>query len=532
MQLRPLLLAGPLAFLALFYALPLTHVLVAAGDPTAWAWVAGPFVTGRLVGAFQQALLSTALAMAAAVPLAWLHHAHRIPGGRVQMALHAAPFVMPVFVVVYGWQALLGSHGGSGAPTIEDSLGPLGMVVLCNAYYNYGLAARLLEAILARRSRRIEEAARTLGASPKAAFYRTTFAALAPAGAAVALVVFLFCFGSFGVVLLLGNVGHGTPVSTVETLLWGQLQGIDPHTSRAAALGIIQLVMNVALLAGVAWASRYRLPAERWTAPPASRPVAWASWALCLVAMAPLAAVLVGAWRVGNGWSFAAWHALLNERDPAHVGGFSLPHALGLSLWYAFWAVLLSLLLTACVAYGGRRLGPTGRRISEGLAALPLGTSSLLIGLALLLAYGAGGIVDLRGTRSQIILAHTLLAFPFTARVLLPAFAQRDVRLDDAAQSLGASTWQVARRIHLPTLRPALAAAAGFAAAMSLGDFGASLVLMRTDNASLAVWTAWHDLPYRPIDHAQATALAALLGVLAGAAYALFEWTRPKGVVL
>lgn len=505
------LLAAPLALLALFYAWPLAQTLRAA-DASGWPWIASAYVRGRLGVALLQALLSVALTLALAIPLAWHHHARAIPFGRLQMAMHAAPFVMPVFVVVYGLQM-------TAAPLLAT---PLLAVVVAHAYYNYGFAARLLRAALDRRPRRLEEAARTLGAPARGAFWRVAFPLLLPSLAAVALLVFLFAFTSFGVVLLLGAGEVGTP----ETLLYQSLGGAYPRLERAAALGALQLALGVALLAGYHALLRRAAGLERDARPrrlPARRRDAALQWMALALAMAPLAAVLAGGFRVGGAWSLEAWRALLDAEHPSHLAGFDLGRAVALSLLYAASAVVISVLLTMLLAYAREDLPAPLRRAADALSSLPLATSSLLLGLGYLLAFGAGAWLDLRGSAAVVVLAHTLVAFPFTARILLPALAARDRRLDESAALLGASRAGLVARVHLPMLAAPLAAAAGLAAAMSLGDFGASLLLMRPDNMALGIWIAQHDAPFDPILKAQAIALAALLGVLTAAAYGVLE---------
>lgn len=505
-----LLLAGPALFLALFYAYPLARVLGAAASGPAWAWLASPYVAGRLRVALLQAVLSVALALAAAVPLAWLHHGRAIPGGRYHLALHASIFVMPVFVVVYGLQLL-----GAGA------LPPLAAVVVANAYYNYGLAARVLHQALDRRPRRLEEAARVLGASPRAAFARVSLPLLLPSFAAVALLVFVFAFASFGVVLYLGQ----GEVSTLETLLYQSLGGAFPRRDRAAALALAQIALSLALLLAYAALQRRDRGLEKDPAPERAPAKPWHSalaWGALAAGLLPALAVLVGGFQVRGEWSLEPWRALLDADDRAHVAGFDVWRAISLSLAYAATSVALALALTLLLAYGARSLGRL-RPLVDALSSLPLGTSSLVLGFGFLLAFGAGSWLDLRGSRVVIVVAHALVAFPFVARVVLPALDLHDARLDEAAALLGAPPRDVAWRVHLPLLAAPLAAAVGLGAAMSLGDFGASLVLMRPDNMGLSVWIARHDAPFDPLRKAQAVALAGLLLVLVAATYALAE---------
>lgn len=513
----------PAVFLALFLAVPLLSVLVQAGDADAWAWLASPYARGRILGAALQATLSVALTLALALPLAWHHHARALPFSSTQMAIHAAPFVLPVFVIVHGVQQMLGNGGWTARLTGLDvlaAIGPLGAIVVAHAYYNYGFAARLIHAALERRPHHLEEAAATLGATGAGAFWRVTAPMLAPAVGSVALLVFLFSFTSFGVVLWLGQGQH----STLETLIYQNLGGVLPRTGRAAALGVLQVGINVLLLVGYLrlfkrahWPRRTVRPG-----PGASWGHSLGSYAAVALAVAPLLAVLSGGFQVRGEWTLEPWRALLDADHPGHLAGFHLGEVVGRTLAYAAASMVASVALAVSLAYGLERAGRL-RGLAETVAAVPLGTSSVLLGFGYLLAFGAGSLLDLRGRFIGIVIVHTLVAFPFVARALLPAFQQRDQRLDEAAATLGAPPRAVAGRLHLPLLRAPLMAAAGFAIAMSLGDFGASLLLMQTDTMSLTVWISRHDQPFRLLLQAEAVALSGVLLVLAAGAYILVE---------
>ncbi len=527
LRLNGLLAAPPAVFLGLFFAYPLAKVLTLAADPDAWRWATGAFVRGHLATAFWMAVLSVVATFLLAVPLAWHHHRRRIPYGGLHMALHAAPFVLPVFVVVHGLRNLAGPGGITQTwlgLDVLSAIGPFATVVVAHAYYNYGFTARLLHTALQRRPIELEEAARLLGRSPVAAFASTSLPLLMPAMAGAALLVFLFSFTSFGVVLLMGQGG----VATIETLLYQNLAGVFPRHGRAGALAVIQLVINIVIVgAYVALQRRLALPPRRAAPLPARRRDRWTSGAVAGLAAAPVVGVLVGAFRVRGDWTLEAWRALIDHDHPAHVTGFDLGAAITRSMGYAVATVTLTLLLCLLMAYGLRGRGAL-RRPAQALSALPLGTSSVLLGFAFLVTFGAGAVLDLRGSAGAIVIAHVLVALPFVARVLWPAVDQLDPRLDDAARMLGAGPARRFLQVHVPALRPVLFVSAGFAAAMSLGDFGASLLLMREETMSLAVWIARHDQPFRLLMQAQATALTAVLATLATAAYLLVAWPERR----
>jgi thiamine transport system permease protein len=532
------LVAVPLAVVAAFFAWPMAQVLAAAASPEGMAYLSSPYVGRVLQVALGQAVWSTLASLAVALPLAWLHHARRIPGRRVQLALHALPFVLPVFVVVFGLQETLGPRGwlrDTGGPDLLGWLGPLGTVVLAHAYYNYGFAARVVEAALRRRPRTLEAAARTLGASPRQAVLRVTWPVLWPAIAAPAALVFLFTFGSYGVVLMMG----GNAVRTLETAMAAHVNTLFADPARAAVLGALQLAANAAVLVAYLLLRRRmaRLLAEPSPPPRAAGAAATAvSWALAAAALLPVLAVLVQGFRLRGEWSLAPWQALLHAlpacpvpASPLAACGDPLPHAfdlaatLRLSVLYAAGSTAIAVLLTACLAYGSRRLPHLLRRPVEALASLPIAGSGVLLAVALLGSFGAGAAVPLHGTPWIVLAAHVVLVFPFVARLVLPAWEARDLRLEESARLLGASGWAVMGRVHWPSLRAPLLAAVALAAALSLGDFGASSLLQVRDTRSLAVWIHHIDGPYNPLFHASAVALTGLLALVAVATYVLVE---------
>ncbi|MGB1696889.1 MAG: ABC transporter permease [Thermoplasmatota archaeon] len=496
----------PLLFLLFFFYYPLWTVLKLV-DRAGLAFLKHPYVLDRLQGAVWQALLSVLLTLAVALPLAYHFHRHHNRWTRLQLAMHAAPFVFPVFIVIYGLQALFGNRGWTQqwfGIDVLDAIGPIGTIALAHAYFNIGFATRILTNAFDSRPTQLEAAAKALGASPREVLARVTVPLLLPRLAAVALLVFFFAFTSFAIVLTFG----AGEVGTFETLLYQQLGGISPDRNRAAALAILQLALNAVLLFAYLRLSQASLPAERPERRPGS---SLGGWLVVALFSLPVIAVLQ------SSFSWDVWRSLWpgHPRTPA---GFDLPVVLGRTLLYATASSLLAIVLS---------LGLVRAKRGGLLATIPLGTSSVVLGLGMLFAFGANAhpLLDWRGSKWLIILAHTLVAFPFTYRVLQPAYASRDRNLEDAARVLGAGR-DLLWRVQLPLLRPAILVALGFSFAMSLGDFGASLLLMRSDNMALSVWIPQLDRPFDAFAHQQSLAASGLLMLMTVAAYVLIERFR------
>ena len=160
---------------------------------------------------------------------------------------------------------------------------------------------------------------------------------------------------------------------------------------------------------------------------------------------------------------------------------------------------------------------------------LPLGTSAVTLGLGYVLVFGRPPL-KLLGSPLLIPAAHALLAFPFVVRSLLPALRGLDPRLREAAQMLGASPQHVLRQIDLPLLFPALLVGAVFAFTVSLGEFGATLLIYPPDYPTVPVVIARLLGQPGAANYGQALALSTILMLVTAASFVLLERVRYRDV--
>jgi thiamine transport system permease protein len=140
----------------------------------------------------------------------------------------------------------------------------------------------------------------------------------------------------------------------------------------------------------------------------------------------------------------------------------------------------------AAFALAGARSRTRRTRGLDMLLLLPLGVSAVMIGFGFLISLDRPPF-DLRASPALIPIAHALVAAPFVARVMIPVLRSIDHRLRDTAAVLGASPARVWREIDLPIVTRAVLVAAGFAFAISLGEFGATIFIARPDYPTLPV---------------------------------------------
>ncbi len=120
------------------------------------------------------------------------------------------------------------------------------------------------------------------------------------------------------------------------------------------------------------------------------------------------------------------------------------------------------------------------RLLLDPLFMLPLGTSAVTLGFGYLIALDKPPL-NLRASPLLVPIAHTLIAFPFVVRALLPVLKGINPRLREAAAMLGASPARVRWEVDAPIVARAIMIGAVFAFTISLGEFGATLLINRPE---------------------------------------------------
>ncbi|HUG65962.1 MAG TPA: iron ABC transporter permease [Gaiellaceae bacterium] len=509
----------PLAFLALFFVFPLIAIvergLRGAGDSPLDV-LADPLTREVVWFTIWQALASTVLTIAIALPTAYVLGRYRFRGRSLVSALVVVPFVLPTVVVALAFLAILPEGADRGwAP-----------ILIAHAFFNVAVVVRIVGSFWASLDPRVGEAAATLGASPRARLREITLPLLAPAIASAASIVFLFSFTSFGVVLILG----GPQYTTIEAEIYNQ--AVRLFDLRAAA--VLSLVQLGCVIATVWVAMRLERRVTSASAPrperdtlravrtPRDRMVVGVSLGgLGVFLGLPLLVLVERSLAAGGGYGLSAYEALARPTSVLLVAPWE---AIVNSVVYAAAATAIAVVIggLAALAVAERR-----SRLLDGLILLPLGASAVMLGLGFLIAFDREPL-DFRAKPWIVPVAQALVAIPFVVRIMAPTLRSIDPHQREAAALLGASPSRVRREIDLPIVSRGLAVAAGFAFAISLGEFGATVFLARPDNPTLPV--AIFRFLARPgeINVAQAYALAVVLMAVTVISVLLVERMRVR----
>lgn len=561
-RLRPLLLAAvflsPLLFFALFYFYPLAAILRLGLLPE------GRLDTAALGTLFRstyflrvlwftvwQAVVSTLLTLVLALPGAYVLARYRFRGQTLIRAVATLPFVLPTVVVAAAFLALVGPTGvlnvwlmrllALDVPPIRLSQ-TVWIILLAHVFYNYSVALRLLSAYWQNLPPSLTQAAQMLGASPARAFLTVTLPLLRPALLAAAALVFTFTFTSFGVIVVLG----GPRFATLEVEIYRQAVNLF-NLPVAAALSLWQILFTFILMAGYTRTQRQvtralRLGARRTIERPVrttrQRLLVYSNAAAILVLIgAPLLALAGRSLRGAGGPTLAYYRALFTNRDDSL---FFVPPVVAIrnSVVIALAATLLAVALGLITAQlltrweRGPRRGSGGRvalaRLLDPLLMLPLATSAVTLGLGYLIALGRPPL-NLRGSILMLPIAHAVVAVPFVLRSVLPGFRSILPSLREAAAVMGADSWHVWREVDWPLIRRPLLAGALFAFTISMGEFGATILLARPETPTLPI--AIYRFLGRPgaLNYGQALAMSVLLLLVCAVAFVAIEHFRVGG---
>jgi thiamine transport system permease protein len=511
----------PLAFLALFFLYPLAAIvergLRGAGD-SSLEILTDPLTRDVVWFTVWQAAASTVLTIAVALPASYVLGRYRFRGRGFVSAVVVVPFVLPTVVVALAFLAILPEPVERGWAAI----------LVAHAFFNVAVVVRIVGTFWASLDPRIGEAAATLGAAPARRAREIVLPLLAPALAASAGIVFLFSFTSFGIVLILG----GPRYATIEAEIYNQ--AVRLFDLRAAAVLSLAQLACVGMAVWVAMRLERRVGAvtpprpedEVLRKPTSAREKLVVVAGLGLLGLflgLPLAVLVERSLAVGDGYGLDAYRALAH---PTSVLLAAPWEAIVNSLVYAATAMIIAVAVGGCAAFAvadgrtghvkgsgtgsGTRTWPYGTRLLDGLVLLPLGASAVMLGLGFLIAFDTAPL-DFRGARWLVPVAQALVAIPFVVRILVPTLRSINPHQREAAALLGASPGRVRREIDLPIISRGLAVAAGFAFAISLGEFGATVFLARPESPTLPV--AIFRFLGRPgaVNVAQAYALAVVL---------------------
>jgi multiple sugar transport system permease protein len=158
--------------------------------------------------------------------------------------------------------------------------------------------------------------------------------------------------------------------------------------------------------------------------------------------------------------------------------GSGLPRYLGNSFTTAFLTIAMTLILTVPAGYGLARFPVPGKEVIFVLLLLALIIPYQALLTPIFLMFSSLGLTN---SLLGLAIIHTTIQLPFSVYIMRNAFEAVPRELEEAAVVDGANSWQVLRRVFLPTMVPAVITVTLFAFVMSWNEFLGALVMLNRD---------------------------------------------------
>jgi len=225
-------------------------------------------------------------------------------------------------------------------------------------------------------------------------------------------------------------------------------------------------------------------------APPAGRPrtrwkqpsilpgfplaMGWTLTYLGVVVVLPLVALVLRPWELGLS---GVWSTLTEPRVLA---------ALKLTFGVSLAAALTNIPLGLMTAWTLTRYEFPGRRLVDAFVDLPFALPTAVAGIALTAIYGPTGVLGEQFAKLGIKTAYNpigiyiallFIGLPFVVRTVQPVLQDLDREVEEAAQTLGASTLQRFFMVVMPAVLPALISGFSLAFARAVGEYGSVIFI-------------------------------------------------------
>ena len=511
-----------------------------------------------------EAVASSLLTVLIGLPVAWCLSRYKWKRIRMLRALIAVPFVTPSIVAAMGFLSLIRQDGVLTKIGIDLRLetgivgwfadasgwnhpGHFLALIIAHAWFNLSLMIRFVEPTLSSLDPAWEEQLSMLpqGKSRIARMKYLWIPVIGPAVFCAAALSFLFSFTSFALVKWMTPTSH-----TLESLMAeaGSSAGIVGYRIDSSELiysvalvqfVILLLTLWITSLLQKKYSQRLSLLSEQGVRKHHGTPSVAAQIVIffgVMFTLLPFFSVFLSSLQVRKisegsverNWTLDGWRTAWGG-DMSTMG---VAEAMSNSIIYALCTLLIALPLGWILASTIFKLEQNGwsktSKLLDLACMLPLAVSALMVGLGVLLG-GLRWYPEMFGWFLLPVYPHVLLTVPFVVRVMLPAYHSLDPAFSEQCQMLNLSPLRSWYHGKLMFLRGPAVVAGSLTLAFSLGEFGASWLLVRSgnwDTLSIVVDQLMSRPNFDPLIHTTAMAAATMLMLLTFTLFILAERFR------
>ena len=491
------------AFFAVFFLWPIFQILKggfvnADGHITLEylrVLLSDPTYVVALRNSFLLACAGTTVAVAIALPLAFMADRFTFPAKGLLGSLILVPMILPPFVGAIGIKQIFGQYGAVNALIIALGLRPHGWTFdwfASNQFWGIAVVEALslypiiyLNAIasLANVDPAMEEAAQNLGCTGFRRFWKITLPLIHPGLFAGGTIVFIWIFTELGVPLIFDYA----QVTSVQIYYGLKDIGGSPFPYTLVTVMLVSSLALYALGKGIFGRTSHAMMAKA-THSSGPRRLPLGQGLLCtalfggvtLIAILPHLGVVLVAF--SQDWYASVLpHGMTLDNFRVALGNNVTVPAIANSLKFASVSTLVDVVLGIAIAYVIVRTKLVGRQVLDFMTMMPLAVPGLVLAFGYLAMAQEGKafafINPVKNPTVLLIIAYSIRRLPYVVRSAAAGFQQTSETLEEAAQNLGCPPLKSTFRITLPLIAANLIAGGLLAFAFAMLEVSDSLIL-------------------------------------------------------
>lgn len=485
-KLPPFFLVGLGGITAIGILLPPLYLIVRAsrlGWEGFWSFVLRPQTFEVLLNSALMSATVTLVCALIAIPLAFLTVMTDLPGRRFWTVATALPLAIPTYVGSFTLIATLGPRGSM----LQNLLAPWGVERLPSLYglpgtvaaialFSYPYMLLTVRSGLQGLNASVDEMARSLGYGPWGVFFRVTLPQMRPSIVVGSLLVALYALQDFGTPTMMRFNAF------TQAIFLQYRASFDRSLAAALSLVLVALVIGILWIeylarSRAAYFSRgsqrpvQRIPLGRWKWPA----LLFCSLIVLVCLGMPLSVILYWLLRVPNTGAVIQriWPFALNSVGAAGLAAIA-------ATLFALPVAILSVRFPSRIS----ALIERGTYVGYGLPGVVVALS--------LVFFGANLVPRLYQTMPMLIFAYLILFLPQSVGTIRNALLQVNPSLEESAQSLGYTPWQILRKITIPLVRSGMTGGAVLVFLTAIKELPATLLLSPIGFRTLAseIWVA------------------------------------------
>lgn len=452
---------------------------------------AKPYYTDTIWNSLKVSTVATIIATLMGLILAYILRRVEIKGRKVLEILIIASIISPPFIGAYSWIILLGRQGI--ITKVINAIfgikfgGLYGFwgIVMTMALKMFPLVYLYMSGALKSIDNSLNEAGHSLGSDGKRTFWTITIPLVLPTLLSSALLVFMRSLADFGTPMLIGEGYRTLPILIYQSFV-GEVSTNIAFGSAIAVIIVVTTIIIFLIQDWIANKQNVEMTALRPMEPQKETGFLnflsyFVTYFLVFITMLPTIVVVYTSFLEEKAGFFTNKFSLESYRFAFERMGQPIKN----TFVFSTISIIIIVVIGVLIAYISVRQRNAFSKLLDSLTMMPYVVPGSVMGVGLLGAFNKSPFL-LMGTSWILIIAFVIRRLPYTVRSSTTILKQIDPNIEEASQSLGASSGKTFLKISVPTMAPGIISGAIMSWMTTITELSASILLYVSSTRTLS----------------------------------------------